>query len=255
MKEIITDLKMLTEPAEQLRFLDDSGTHKEEGDEIVKELKDALAADASIIALSAPQIGIKKRIIGVRFADEIKIFINPIITKKADYKVGVETCASMPGKEILIARPEDITVVYTNGDFKYEDNKFVDYAARILDQQINLLDGVPPAELGLVSDIAEDGSFAELNDEEKAQALDIYKQFVSAKLQAVKTTLADDEMHRQYKKMKLAEDVINGRTLIIENPEEKKKAGNREQRRMIEKQVKKAQSKYKQKANAKRRKR
>jgi hypothetical protein len=29
----------------------------------------------------------------------------------------------MPGKEILITRPEELTVVYYTEDFKYEENK------------------------------------------------------------------------------------------------------------------------------------
>ena len=39
----------------------------------------------------------------------------------------------MPGKEI-IARPEEITVVYYTDDFKYEENKLVGPAAAIFDQ-------------------------------------------------------------------------------------------------------------------------
>jgi peptide deformylase len=38
--------------------------------------------NANILALAAPQIGHKVRIFGIRFNDTIKVFINPVITKK-----------------------------------------------------------------------------------------------------------------------------------------------------------------------------
>ena len=59
-----------------------------------------LEGDANLMAISAPQIGIEKRIFCIKFNDEIKTFINPIITKKSDYKIVTETC-SMPGKRNL----------------------------------------------------------------------------------------------------------------------------------------------------------
>ena len=252
MKEIIKDLMLLSEPCEQLTFIDKDGSHEDEGREILKDIKEIMEADKSILALSAPQIGIKKRIFGIRFENEIKIFINPIITKKANMAIGIETCASMPGKEILIARPESVTVIYTNEDFKYEDNKLTGYAARIFDQQENLLNGVVPSELGLVSDVKEDGSFGDLTDDEKKEVVEIYRKFVMAKTEALTKALKEDEsLEKHYKQMRFAEDVINGRAQVIENPEESnKKAGNRKQRRALAKSVKREESKRKQKTDA-----
>ena len=59
-----------------------------------------------------------------------------------------------------------------------EDNKLLGIAARLFDQQYQLLDGVSPADLGLVSDIEQDGSLSELTEEEFNQVIEIYKQFV-----------------------------------------------------------------------------
>lgn len=251
--DIITELATLSEPSEQLTFIDKEGSHKEEGQKIISEIRDAMEKDPTILALSAPQLGIKKRIFGVRFEDKIKIFINPVVTKKSDVKIGIETCASMPGKEILIARPESVTAIYTNEDFVYEDNKFTGYAARIFDQQENILNGVMPNELGLVSDIEEDGSFSELPEEDVAKVLEIYKQFIAAKSASMAKAISEDEtLKSSYKQMKFAEDVINGRTQVIENPnDEKKPFGNRKQRRALAKTIKRANSKDKQKADAK----
>ena len=157
MEAIITDIEVLSAPAEPLTFLTEQGAQTEEGTEIVNKIKEVMEANKELLALAAPQIGINKRIFCLRFNDQIKTFINPIITKKKGLNIVIETCASMPGKEIVIGRPEEVTVVYYNDEFKYEDNKLVGVAASLFDQQAQILDGVLPSELGLVSDIEEDG--------------------------------------------------------------------------------------------------
>ncbi len=155
---IITTLEKLQKPAEPLKFLTEKGIEKEEGETIVKQLKSILEADKTLAALAAPQIGIDKRIFCMRFKDTIKTFINPVVTKKLNYVIRPETFSSMPGKEILITRPEEITVVYYTSEFKYEENKLLGVAARVFDQNCQLLDGITPDVLGLVSDVEEDGT-------------------------------------------------------------------------------------------------
>ena len=171
MKELVLDIEKLNKVAEPLQFLTEQGPQKEEGNEIIAQIKEIIEADKNILALSAPQIGINKRIFCIRFNDSIKTFINPVITKKAKYEIKPETFISMPGKEILITRPEEITVVYYTDEFKYEENKLLGPAARIFDQHCQLLDGVTPNDLGLVSDVEADGSLADLNEEEISQEI------------------------------------------------------------------------------------
>ena len=120
MEKIIIDLEKLAQPAEPLTFLSEQGADTAEGTEIINKIKAAMELHKDLLALAAPQIGINKRIFCLRFNDQIKAFINPIITKKKGLKIVVETCASMPGKEIVIGRPEEITVVYYNCEFNYE---------------------------------------------------------------------------------------------------------------------------------------
>jgi hypothetical protein len=175
--------------------------------------------NTELLALAAPQIGINKRIFCLRFNDQIKTFINPIITKKKGLNIVVETCASMPGKEIVIGRPEEITVVYYNDEFKYEDNKLVGIAASMFDQQAQILDGVLPSELGLVSDIVEDGK---IEDSDLAEIIPFYKDtFLPSKLEGLKQAIdADEEASKAYNQLKFTEGVINGRIAVIEPEEE-----------------------------------
>ena len=62
MDTIITDLETLASASEPLTFITDKGIEKEEGEDIIKRLKDVLEADKNLLSIAAPQIGINKRI-------------------------------------------------------------------------------------------------------------------------------------------------------------------------------------------------
>lgn len=222
MESIITDITALSTPAEPLEFLDENGTNTEEGNAIIAKIKEVLESNPELLALSAPQIGINKRIFCLRFNDVIKTFINPIITKKQGLTFVVETCASLPGKEIVIARPEEITCVYYNDTFTYEDNKLLGVAASLFDQQAQLLDGVLPSELGLVSDIEADGK---IEDADLETVIPFYRDtFLPTKLNSLVSAIeSDEEANKAYKYLKFTESVVNGRTVVVESDEETKR--------------------------------
>jgi peptide deformylase len=219
MESIIYDVDVLSVPSEPLTFLTEQGAKTEEGESIIKKIREVMEASPEILALSAPQIGINKRIFCLRFNDQIKTFINPIITKKKGLNIVIETCASMPGKEIVIGRPEEITVVYYNNEFKYEDNKLVGAAASMFDQQAQVLDGVLPSELGLVSDIEEDGK---IEESDLAEIIPFYKDtFLPTRLASLKEVIStDEEAQKYFNHLKFTEGVINGRNAVIEPEEE-----------------------------------
>ena len=214
---IITDLAQLRQPSSPLEFLTDKGPDSTEGNEIINKLKSVMEADPTLLALAAPQIGINKRIFCIRFSDTIKTFIDPIITKKANYKIAPETCASMPGKEILISRPEELSLVYYTAEYKYEDNKLLGMAARLFDQQYQLLDGILPDELGLVSEVETDGSLYDLSEDDFLQLVDIYKQYVQVKLDKAREQIkTDDAMAEKFNSMLFSEKVVNGQANVVD---------------------------------------
>lgn len=213
---IITDLEKLQKPAAPLEFLTENGVEKDEGEAIIKQLKDFLGDNKAVIAIAAPQLGIDKRIFCMRFNDAIKTFINPVVTKKLNYVIQPETFSSMPGKEILITRPEEITVVYYTDEFKYEENKLIGIAARVFDQSCQLLDGITPDVLGLVSDVNEDGTLWDLTDDEMKQIIEIYKQYIDAKAKALETQIKGNvELEKKYKELQFTEKVITGHANIV----------------------------------------
>lgn len=217
MKEIITNLEMLAKPASPLEFITDTGIEKEPGLEIIAAIKEVMDAKPEILALSAPQIGYDSRIFCIRFNDGIKTFIDPIIKKKSGGQVMPETFVSMPGKEILVNRPIELTVVYYTDEFKYEDNKLLGPAARLFDQQVQLLDGILPSDIGLVSDVEQDGSLADLNEEEIAELTEIYKQFIKIKAEKLQAEIGDnEEAQKQYRELKFMERVVSGDAAIVD---------------------------------------
>lgn len=222
MEQIVIDLKKLVQPAEPLAFLTEKGAETAEGNEIIGKIKETMEANPELLALSAPQIGINRRIFCLRFNDQIKAFINPIITKKKGINITVETCASMPGKEFVIGRPEEVTVVYYNEDFKYEDNKLLGAAASLFDQQAQILDGVLPSELGLVSDIEIDGK---IEDQDLEEIIQFYKNtFLPNKLTMLNKAIEQDkEAAKDFKQLQFTEGVINGRIAVVESNEESTK--------------------------------
>ena len=71
MESIITDIEKLRQPAEPLTFLTEAGAKTEEGEVIISKIKEVLNNNTELLALSAPQIGINKRIFCLRFNDQI----------------------------------------------------------------------------------------------------------------------------------------------------------------------------------------
>lgn len=224
MKDIITDLEQLSTPSEKIILMEDGKLLTEEASEIIGELKEVMESNKDIIALGAPQIGINKRIFGIRFNDVLKFFVNPIITKKSKASLSVETLINLQGKEILLSRPEEISAVYYNEEFKYEDNKFIGPAAKIFDQQVQLLDGVLPTELGLVSDIETDGRIADLSEDEFKEVVEIYKKFIAIKSKALEASITENEEEaKAYKSLKFTENVITGKAAVVRESTAKEK--------------------------------
>ena len=108
-------------------------------------------------------------------------------------------------------------MVYYNEDFKYEDNKLLGAAASLFDQQAQLLDGVLPNELGLVSDIELDGK---IEKEELIDIITFYKDtFLPSRLDSLQKAIdTDEEASKDYKQLKFTEGVINGRIAVVEPP-------------------------------------
>lgn len=238
MTEIIYDKNQLNKACSPFEFIDDKGKDESVVNEInatVVALKDILNANANLLAISAPQIGIKKRVFCIKFADTIKTFINPIIKHRSEDKFINHEFFIDNESKVYICRPKEIEVTYFTDEFKVEDNKLLDQAAAIFAQQYNLLDGiVPGVVLDTFEDITEDNlpQFVEatysggglvlskdepVSDlEEVAEVLTKISVAASAKLKDLIANSPDEELKKVAKRFLFEESVMLGRTKIVD---------------------------------------
>lgn len=105
------------------------------------------------VGLAAPQVGKGIRLLAAmdRDSGDIRCFINPQITaQSSDQLIGPEGCLSFPGLYGDVIRAKTITVRYQDLDFNEHTEEFSDFFARVLQHEIDHLNGV------LLVDRAED---------------------------------------------------------------------------------------------------
>lgn len=99
--------KLLKRVSRQVKEID------EETLKVIEDLKDTLSNSPGGVGLSAPQIGILKKIIVIDLKEEDSkpiILMNPRIIKKIGRQESVEGCLSYPGYEGIVIRPKKIIV-------------------------------------------------------------------------------------------------------------------------------------------------
>lgn len=103
--------------------------------------------------LAAPQVGVSKRILVVDGDElqekypELKGFhremINPEFTFKSEETTSCEEgCLSIPGVDADVSRPNVIRISYINTDFQQVEEEFSGFAARMLQHEMDHLDGI-----------------------------------------------------------------------------------------------------------------
>lgn len=91
--------------------------------------------------LAAPQVGIAKRIIVFRNEDRIVELINPEFTLKQGESVDLEGCLSCPGLYGEVARPQFVRVTGYDREGRPLELEGEGFLARVLDHEIDHLDG------------------------------------------------------------------------------------------------------------------
>ena len=120
---------------------------KKEMTELYKDMCDAMW-EANGIGLAAPQIGINKRVIIVDETTEehgkyAHLMVNPKITWKSEEKVLFdEGCLSVPDQNGEVLRPKEIKITFQNKEGKYKKWKLDGIAARVVQHEIDHLEGI-----------------------------------------------------------------------------------------------------------------
>lgn len=94
------------------------------------------------VGLAAPQIGVSQRIIVLDDGNGLLELINPEITHKEGSQIGLEGCLSVPGYYGDVERFDKITVKAIDKHNKKVTIKAEGFLARILQHEIDHLDGL-----------------------------------------------------------------------------------------------------------------
>jgi len=205
-KSIITDLAKLDEQgrAEEI----DIKKENKEMREIITFIKRTMRKN-NLVSLSAPAIGYNKRIFCVDFSDkEIKTFINPLVTNLSGLELTREVCSSIPGKEFIRPRHSTIDIIYTNPQGIIKSNQFKGLAATIIQHELDHLDGITLADIGL--EIESD--FDEGTEEEKFEIINMYLDSLDlAREDLIKDFQKDENLKKEYEADKFMEMLGQGK--------------------------------------------
>lgn len=129
--------------------------------------------EAEGVGLAGPQVGVMRRIITVHVPASMDeeddpeysyVLINPEIVRGYGDVAALEGCLSIPGWAGEVVRRENVTVKAINLDNKPVRIKAYGYLARVLQHEIDHLDGI------LYTDrMAEDAKLLQVDDEELDQ--------------------------------------------------------------------------------------
>ena len=117
---------------------------------LVSDMQETLTA-AEGCGLAAPQIGLSKRLfivdgsdLGEDYPDCVdfkQAFINPEIIESSKETVTYsEGCLSLPGISENVVRPKTITIRYQDTDFKWHEETYTDFKARIVQHEYDHLE-------------------------------------------------------------------------------------------------------------------
>lgn len=93
--------------------------------------------------LAAPQVGVSERVLIAKIGERFLPFVNPEIMWRSDDMIqSEEGCLSLPNIWLLVSRAREIVVRYHDEKGASKERKFSDFDARVLQHEIDHLDGV-----------------------------------------------------------------------------------------------------------------
>lgn len=109
---------------------------------LLDNMKDTLYSTENGIGLAAPQIGISKRVIVIDVDDNLLELINPEILHSEGSQIDSEGCLSVPGVVGDVTRAYKVKVRGLNREGQLLEVEGTDILARVLQHEIDHLDGI-----------------------------------------------------------------------------------------------------------------
>lgn len=180
--------------------------------EIVSKIKKTMRKN-NLTSLSAPAVGYNKRIFCVDYSDnEIKTYINPVVSLREGIHLSREVCSSIPNKEYIIPRNNVINIYYQrpNGEVKIQE--FKGLASNVLQHEIDHLEGITLDDMGLEID----KDFDEATDEERLEIVNMYLDSLDIMLKDVNEDIENnEELKTVSDRLKFTEALASGKVKLM----------------------------------------
>lgn len=108
---------------------------------LLDDMKDTMYAEDGV-GLAAPQVGESIRMLVLDDGNGFQEFINPEIVHASGEQIGIEGCLSVPGYFGDVKRYNELEVKYIDRNNKHKKIKAEGFLARILQHEMDHLDGV-----------------------------------------------------------------------------------------------------------------
>lgn len=173
--KIETDLSKFTDRVDEIT----AQTSFEEVKNIISKLKKALRANNTIPALCAPQIGSNLRLFVVRLSKKedsnFKVFLNPLIISTKGLHLSRENSASIPDKEFIIPRKNEIHLAFQEFDGHVNSESYIGAYSEVIQQMVDMLDGITLADFGFdLDDVGGPTKFDKASKKMQAEVINMY---------------------------------------------------------------------------------
>lgn len=206
-KQIITDYEQLSDRCDEIDVKKENALMRE----IILAIKDTMKVN-DLLHLSAPQVGYDKRIFVIKFGEEYRTYINPIITSVKNIGLSEERCSSIPNMRFIRPRHNSITALYQTPLGKTEQKQFIGQAALVFQHCIDHLDGMLLSDVGL--EIDED--FDNATEDERAEVIKMYLDSLDMKAEELNGEISgDEELTKISDAIKFMESVATGKTQVV----------------------------------------
>lgn len=210
-RDVVTDYDILSERCDEF----DLAKKGKDVQNIVLCLKNTIRANDGMLGLSANQIGFDRRIIVLNFNNDLRTFVNPIVTRVDGFELSRETCHSIPGKTFIRMRNSRIWVTYQTPLGKIESVELNGVAAKVMQHHIDHLDGLLLSDVSL--EIDED--FDNASEDERAEVIKLYLDSLDMTSQQLSSEAeSDDEGKKLADALRFMESVRKGETVVESVP-------------------------------------
>lgn len=170
--KIITDLSKFQNRVDEIN----ASTSYDAVKHTVADLKRTLIANKDLVGLCAPQIGVNLRIFCIKTANnKIRAFLNPLLVNGEELHLSREVNPSFPNKQFIIPRKNKIHVAFQEVDGKPNSETYSGAYAEIVQQMIEMLDGILLSDYGLdLDDVGGATAFDKATKKDKEKLIQMY---------------------------------------------------------------------------------